>query len=100
MHDYEDALREVLNRVYRNTDDCEMRLVHNAGEGWIMDIEKPVKVALDSAVMVVGDACGTVDVSAATLTDMVEMVKSVKATNDKFYEIIYKDGNLEMEEIK
>lgn len=32
MHDYEDALREVLNRVYRNTDDCEMRLVHNAGE--------------------------------------------------------------------
>lgn len=26
MHDYEDALREVLNRVYRNTDDCEMRI--------------------------------------------------------------------------
>lgn len=23
---YEDALREVLNRVYRNTDDCEMRI--------------------------------------------------------------------------
>lgn len=43
--------------------------------------------------MVVGDARGTIDVSAATLTDMAEMVKSVKATNDKFYEIIYKDGN-------
>lgn len=26
MHDYEDALREVLNRVYRNTDDFEMRI--------------------------------------------------------------------------
>lgn len=26
MHDYEDALREVLNRVYRNTDDREMRI--------------------------------------------------------------------------
>ena len=26
MHDYEDALREVLNRVYRNTDDYEMRI--------------------------------------------------------------------------
>ena len=26
MYDYEDALREVLNRVYRNTDDCEMRI--------------------------------------------------------------------------
>lgn len=26
MHDYKDALREVLNRVYRNTDDCEMRI--------------------------------------------------------------------------
>lgn len=23
---YEDALREVLNRVYLNTDDCEMRI--------------------------------------------------------------------------
>lgn len=23
---YEDALREILNRVYRNTDDCEMRI--------------------------------------------------------------------------
>lgn len=26
MHDYEDTLHEVLNRVYRNTDDCEMRI--------------------------------------------------------------------------
>lgn len=26
MHDYKDVLREVLNRVYRNTDDCEMRV--------------------------------------------------------------------------
>jgi hypothetical protein len=24
MHDYEDALREVLNRVYRNTDDWQI----------------------------------------------------------------------------
>lgn len=23
---YKDALREILNRVYRNTDDCEMRI--------------------------------------------------------------------------
>lgn len=54
-----------------------MRLVHNAGEGWIMDIEKPVKVALDSAVMVVGGACGTIDVSAATLTDMVSRLRQL-----------------------
>ena len=26
MHDYKDVLREVLNRVYQNTDDCEMRI--------------------------------------------------------------------------
>ena len=26
MHDYEDALREMLYRVYRNTDDFEMRI--------------------------------------------------------------------------
>jgi len=79
---YKDVLREVLNRVYRNTDDCDV---------------KPVKVALDSAVMVVGDARSAIDVSAATLTDMVESVKTV---NDKLYEIAYKDGNLEMKEIK
>lgn len=27
---YEDALREVLNRVYRNTDDCEMLSIKSA----------------------------------------------------------------------
>lgn len=42
-----------------------------------MDIEKPVKVALDSAVMVVGGACGTIDVSAATLTDMVSRLRQL-----------------------
>lgn len=73
-------------------DDCEMRLIYNAGEVELMDIEKPVKVALDGAVIVV-DTHEPIDVSAATLIEMVEMVKSVKATNDKFYEIIYKDGN-------
>lgn len=26
MHDYEDTLHKVLNQVYRNTDDCEMRI--------------------------------------------------------------------------
>ena len=26
MYDYEDALREVLHQVYRNTDDFEMRI--------------------------------------------------------------------------
>lgn len=26
MHDYEEALREVLHQVYRNTDDFEMRI--------------------------------------------------------------------------
>ena len=26
MHDYKDALREVLHQVYRNTDDFEMRI--------------------------------------------------------------------------
>jgi hypothetical protein len=73
-----------------------MRLVHNAGEGWIMDTEKPVKVVLNDAAIVV-DTHEPIDVSAATLTEMVE---SVKAVNDKFYEIAYKDGNLEMKEIK
>ena len=26
MYDYEDALREILHQVYRNTDDFEMRI--------------------------------------------------------------------------
>lgn len=35
--------------------------------------------------------------STAALTKAIE---SIRAANDKFYEIAYKDGNLEMEEIK
>lgn len=31
---------------------------------------------------------------------LTEAIESVKTVNDKFYEITYKDGNLEMEEIK
>lgn len=42
MHDYEDALREVLNRVYRNTDDCEMRISK--------DCYKLIKEALDKQI--------------------------------------------------
>lgn len=35
--------------------------------------------------------------STAALTKAIE---SIRVANDKFYEIVYKDGNLEMEEIK
>lgn len=62
-----------------------------------MDKEKPVKVALNDAVIVFDNAREAIDVSMAALTKAVE---SVKAVNDKLYEITYKDGNLEMEEIK
>lgn len=72
-------------------------LVYNAGEAWIMDIEKPVKVALNDAVIVLDNAREAIDVSMAALTKAIESVKTV---NDKFYEIAYKDGNLEMKEIE
>ena len=72
-------------------------LVYNAGEAWIMDIEKPVKVALNDAVIVLDNAREAIDVSMAALTKAIESVKTV---NDKLYEVAYKDGNLEMEEIK
>lgn len=62
-----------------------------------MDIEKPVKVVLNDAVIVFDNAREAIDVSMAALTKAIESVKTV---NDKFYEIAYKDGNLEMEEIK
>lgn len=62
-----------------------------------MDIEKPVKVVLNDAVIVFDNAREALDVSMAALTKAIESVKTV---NDKFYEIAYKDGNLEMEEIK
>lgn len=62
-----------------------------------MDIEKPVKVALNDAVIVLDNAREAIDVSMAALTKAIESVKTV---NDKLYEIAYKDGNLEMEEIK
>lgn len=62
-----------------------------------MDIEKPVKVALNDAVIVLDNAREAIDVSMAALTKAIESVKTV---NDKLYEVAYKDGNLEMEEIK
>lgn len=62
-----------------------------------MDNEKPIKVILNEVVVVFDNARETIDVSMAALTKAVE---SVKVVNDKFYEVTYKDGNLEMEEIK
>lgn len=62
-----------------------------------MDNEKPVKVALNDVTIVFDNAREAIDVSTAALTKAIE---SIRAVNDKFYEIAYKDGNLEMEEIK
>lgn len=62
-----------------------------------MDSEKPVKAALSGAIIVFDNAREAIDVSMAALTKAIE---SVKVVNDKLYEIAYKDGNLEMEEIK
>lgn len=62
-----------------------------------MDNEKPVKVALNDVTIVFDNAREAIDVSMAALTKAIE---SVKAVNDKLYEIAYKDGNLEMKEIK
>ena len=39
-----------------------------------MSIKKPVKVRLDDEIVVVGDMCSTIDISAATLTKLVESV--------------------------
>ena len=62
-----------------------------------MDNEKPVKVTLNDVTIVFDNAREAIDVSTAALTKATESVKTV---NDKLYEIAYKDGNLEMEEIK
>lgn len=62
-----------------------------------MDIEKSVKVVLNDAVIVFDNAREALDMSMAALTKAIESVKTV---NDKFYEIAYKDGNLEMEEME
>lgn len=62
-----------------------------------MDNEKPVKIALNDAVIVFDNAREAIDVSMAALTKAIESVKTV---NDKLYEVAYKDGNLEMKEIK
>ena len=39
---YEDALREVLNRVYRNTDDFEMRISKDCYKLIIEALEKQI----------------------------------------------------------
>ena len=62
-----------------------------------MDSEKPVKATLSGAIIVFDNAREAIDVSMAAL---IKAIESVKTVNDKFYEITYKNGNLEMEEIK
>ena len=62
-----------------------------------MDDEKPVKVTLNEVVIAFDNAREAIDVSTAAL---IKAIESIRAANDKFYEIAYKDGNLEMEEIK
>lgn len=62
-----------------------------------MDNEKPVKVVLNDVTIVFDNAREAIDVSTAALTKAIE---SIRVANDKFYEIAYKDSNLEMEEIK
>lgn len=42
MHDYKDALREVLRQVYRNTDDFEMRISKECYKLIIEALEKQI----------------------------------------------------------
>lgn len=42
MHDYKDALREVLHQVYRNTDDFEMRISKDCYKLIIEALEKQI----------------------------------------------------------
>lgn len=42
MHDYEEALREVLHQVYRNTDDFEMRISKECYKLIIEALEKQI----------------------------------------------------------
>ena len=42
MYDYEDALREVLHQVYRNTDDFEMRISKDCYKLIIEALEKQI----------------------------------------------------------
>ena len=42
MHDYEDALREMLHQVYRNTDDFEMRISKECYKLIIEALEKQI----------------------------------------------------------
>lgn len=62
-----------------------------------MDNEKPVKAILNEGVVVFDNAREAIEVSMAALTKALE---SIKIVNDKLYKITYKNGNLEMEEIK
>jgi hypothetical protein len=40
---YEDALREILNRVYRNTGDCEMHISKDCFQLIITALEKQIQ---------------------------------------------------------
>lgn len=46
MHDYKDALREVLHQVYRNTDDFEMHISKDCFQLIIEALEKQIQAEL------------------------------------------------------
>lgn len=58
---YKDALREVLNRVYRNTDDCEMRISKDCYKLIIEALEKQIpKKPIDEECYYICPCCGRV----------------------------------------
>lgn len=56
---YKDALREILNRVYRNTDDCEMRISKDCYKLIIEALEKQIpKKPIDEGHYYLCPCCG------------------------------------------
>lgn len=56
---YKDALREILNRVYRNTDDCEMRISKDCYKLIREALEKQIpKKPIDGECYYICPCCG------------------------------------------
>ena len=58
MHDYKDALREVLHQVYRNTDDFEMRISKDCYKLIIEALEKQIPKKLKDDCLLYCPTCG------------------------------------------
>lgn len=82
MHDYKDALREILHQVYQNTDDFEMRISKDCYKLIIEALEKqiPKKITHEATLK----RCATCPTCKNVLDEFIEFIPGQPKTRVTF----------------